>query len=800
MTDVQLDTSYLDGGITTVNFFNGRVLTAEDLRSQQTGLTDRDRRIARSLGDGVATGFRVTRRAAETLAVEPGLAINPMGDVLELAGEGVDVPLVVVDEEETSVDAGFSPCTPGSASGLTGEGVYVFCVTSASADKGGTPGVDFDSGGTAVSCGPRYTIEGLAFRLVPVDVAGLASAAGLDSDDLDVLATPEGGDRDKLRNVLSHLFLGTSTARASYSDAFGAALRVPLDELRSDGMLTPCDVPLAVVTWLDSGPAPGIEIVDRWAVRREVVPAPSPALAGLDGWVDPVATALLPGWSWLVSRHRRAERFATFVQFQQQLGELLEATALHKLRHVESPDHFRYLPAAGLVPVNGGVLTRRAFDAQKFFAGVPVAATGRIAGARVEPLLRASLAYPPVDVGAGEAIFVYTVAENEDLVTGGTGGAMPFVVFSSTAIEFHGQEDLEITAVFPSGPLHPGDAIEVRGHGFGFTTGTARVFFDEIRKDPLPGSTDRKLLVIVPEEISVPEEGRAVTLKAENGELSDSVLVTVVPLKVDLGGEIDVTWVSVEPETLSEGEEASFVYTIKSRLNQTADIAVAVTSVPDSLESEITLLDGDGTPIDALEAVGVEEERELVVHVNELSGVHPEDPAEAAPTVTLTVSASAEGVTQSDIRVFTIGETIEPPDEEITFEVDGLNVTTGGAEAGSWDGATSTITLAEDAVGVLNVLVGFARDGKFVRSFTHSGVTVDGWNVAFTGSAGEEEDVFDVEEGDLEPDGVDQRESDIAVMAGPEASPTASFTVVVHELDSEKKQTKTFHLVRSDAP
>ncbi len=59
MTRTQLDTPFLDGGIRSTNFFNGRLLSREDLQREQDAERAVHERLGRALGTGIAYGLEV---------------------------------------------------------------------------------------------------------------------------------------------------------------------------------------------------------------------------------------------------------------------------------------------------------------------------------------------------------------------------------------------------------------------------------------------------------------------------------------------------------------------------------------------------------------------------------------------------------------------------------------------------------------------------------------------------------------------------------------------------------------------
>ncbi|MBP6711565.1 MAG: hypothetical protein KA150_09975, partial [Propionivibrio sp.] len=61
-----------------VNFFSGRLLSADDMRQEQSAVSQRDRRLGTAIGSGVVRGLEVqpVPGAANLLQIEAGLAIN----------------------------------------------------------------------------------------------------------------------------------------------------------------------------------------------------------------------------------------------------------------------------------------------------------------------------------------------------------------------------------------------------------------------------------------------------------------------------------------------------------------------------------------------------------------------------------------------------------------------------------------------------------------------------------------------------------------------------------------------------
>lgn len=76
----------IDPRLTRTHYFDGRLLTAEDLTRDQIYLDQRLRELGRVLGSGIISGLRLDfDRFKGELTLEPGLAMTPAGRVLELS-------------------------------------------------------------------------------------------------------------------------------------------------------------------------------------------------------------------------------------------------------------------------------------------------------------------------------------------------------------------------------------------------------------------------------------------------------------------------------------------------------------------------------------------------------------------------------------------------------------------------------------------------------------------------------------------------------------------------------------------
>ena len=97
-SQIDLQQPVVDSGIRSINFFNGRLLSAADLTREQSAYREADRRLGAAIGEGVAYGLEVSKAAnfqkdKPAVSIEGGLAINRRGQTLKLIAR-TDVALV----------------------------------------------------------------------------------------------------------------------------------------------------------------------------------------------------------------------------------------------------------------------------------------------------------------------------------------------------------------------------------------------------------------------------------------------------------------------------------------------------------------------------------------------------------------------------------------------------------------------------------------------------------------------------------------------------------------------------------
>jgi hypothetical protein len=362
----------LTGGIRNTHFFNGRLLTAEDLRVEQAANQQQHQQLGQAIGEGVAYGLEVTPATTSTVQrpavrITRGLALNRQGETVALPAD-VDV-LLVREAPAQATEAGlFADCVQLQPQTPTVDvGFYLLTVQPASGFTGQAPMVGLSNPGIATGCGSRHSVEGVKFCLAPLPLAPSTTPSDLRDQIVDLttqidnqlgqlqflsgtaaeqLKRTIATDVARLRNSAAHLCFGSETLAAFSTDPFARItddaspyqVYGGLDTLRAQGGLSASDVPLALLYWT----AHGVQFIDMWAVRRRLI--------------QPLAEAF---WPLHVGPRRLAEAEAIFLQFQQQLLDMVERE--DALSSITAVSRFRYLPSAGYLPVGPLVFNRDTF-------------------------------------------------------------------------------------------------------------------------------------------------------------------------------------------------------------------------------------------------------------------------------------------------------------------------------------------------------------------------------------------------------------------------------------------------------
>ncbi|GEM46023.1 hypothetical protein [Deinococcus cellulosilyticus] len=231
------------------HFFNGRALSAEDLKRLYTALDNLDERFALLHGAGIASGLNVTLQS-ESLKISPGWGFTRLGTPVILESQ---VILNIKDIFIETDDGEFKNCSEGLfLSDTVQEGrVYILTVTPRERLEGRAP--MFGMGGAPGKCNYKDRMPGVVFRL----------HRWADAEKKLGLIAPS-----RYQNALAHLCFGTPTDPAqinSTQDDFWTEL-LPRDPVRD--LIPQDEEPLALLHTLASG-----WMLDEWAVRRTLYPS-----------------------------------------------------------------------------------------------------------------------------------------------------------------------------------------------------------------------------------------------------------------------------------------------------------------------------------------------------------------------------------------------------------------------------------------------------------------------------------------------------------------------------------------------
>jgi hypothetical protein len=431
----QLCEPILDKGLRNTNFFNGRLLAAEDLRTQQEAERLHRGQLGRALGPGVVNGLEVQTTPSTDITgsvygvtIGSGLAINAGGQPLELPVP-VDLALAVPPTPGAPRAGQFTACATETPLQATGMGMYALLMAPASGFLQNAPMSGLGANGAITGCGARFQVEGVTFRLArfdPASLPGLPPTTLSDINNLmartnlpDLRAAPatDQADLSLLRNRVAHACLGTGQLAVLPMDPLGPQPHVDrawdgsygaLDALTASGDLTPDDVPLAIVYWT----LVGVRFVDMWSLRRR-----------------PSRPRSATTWPALLGDRQRVEAEAMLQQFQQQVDALIASnlgpTDFSALRAI---DYFRYLPPAGLLPL--GMPGFAGIAPASFFAQQPHREPEFVDERLLRDVLETSLAYDRIDLASGELIWLYRTWQDAFAADRGSGGR-PYLIFTS---------------------------------------------------------------------------------------------------------------------------------------------------------------------------------------------------------------------------------------------------------------------------------------------------------------------------------------------------------------------------------
>ena len=275
---------------------------------------------------------------------------------------------------------------------------------------------------------------------------------------------------------------------------------------------------------------------------------------------------------------------------------------------------------------------------------------------------------------------------------------------------------LLITTIIPGGPIRVNEEMQVLGQNFGVSIGAHRVFIDGTRVlNFKSGTTDQKLVFDVPDVPNVPQAGKPAVMSVSNQTQTELRTINLLPMQIPLGGNVDITYQSVQPTTIVAGGAATFRYKVRSRANQQTQFTLSgtVSGVPNAADwqNQVRILNDDNSE-NAARTITLAPLQEAFFKVR--INVVPATPA----TFTLTANAGATGVVSTPAgRSFTIGQANEDPDPSTSFNFQ--SAIPPAAFAGG------TLTLAKGASSQISLLASFTTPGFF--RVTHGVTQGTGW-------------------------------------------------------------------------
>lgn len=246
ITGIGLNQPLAASGPTRTYFFNGRLLSAEDLQREQALREAGQRRLAQLIGCGIERGLAIGWSSGSSeLTVSAGLGVTPSGDVIETGDFTLDMAMA----RRAGPAGGFADCKAAFGDGGALAGLYLLVLTPDWIADGRAPTLLGDVG----ACNRNVELPAVRARLVP-------------------LRAPAGASANDLRNKLAVALLapgGRSAARmlgwlpTTMAPTLGAD-DLPIAVLRIDL--------LAQIEWADAeaarrtlGPPPGGAADALWA-------------------------------------------------------------------------------------------------------------------------------------------------------------------------------------------------------------------------------------------------------------------------------------------------------------------------------------------------------------------------------------------------------------------------------------------------------------------------------------------------------------------------------------------------------
>ena len=241
---------------------------------------------------------------------------------------------------------------------------------------------------------------------------------------------------------------------------------------------------------------------------------------------------------------------------------------------------------------------------------------------------------------------------------------------------------IKIMASLPAGtaldPIRIGLLTQITGQNFGFAIGQSKVTFEQLgsqvvvlHQQMLSGSSDERLLFIMPPIAGIPTDGVTSTMRVSNGIAEDQRQVTVRPVVIDLLGDMFVTFrgdttPNPNPNPILASQAVSFFYRFQSAINQAAtfdlaaEVPAASVAIPPGFVDSIEFRDQSNQVITSKRIeMGKSETRNITVRIPSIPSTFNNQ------RFTLRVKATSGNVTGNDQREFPVGTPVVETDPMI---------------------------------------------------------------------------------------------------------------------------------------
>jgi len=350
---------------------------------------------------------------------------------------------------------------------------------------------------------------------------------------------------------------------------------------------------------------------------------------------------------------------------------------------------------------------------------------------------------------------------------------------------------ITITNFVPAPPFTTGQHIEIQGTNFGFSTGSTALTFDTTPVNAFKlGSSDTSLLIQIPSLTGL-GTGKDVLLSISNGTQSATRVVRVNP-QLTQQGNVDVLGNDLivpnpNPNPIQNGAAVTIAYSLKSRATLPTTLTIGVQCSNAAMQAAAQVLDGGQVVIPT---------KQIDLAPGQQKGFFirfPNVPVPNNNSFTVTVSATAAGVSGSDTRVFTVNQVVSQPDPTIGLAFNALtaidqNSGNPDPNAGNYTVGDNTVHLKQGAIGRLNLVATFTQIGTYDVSVAALAPT-NLWTVVLAGTPTQ----YTIGASDF-ANGVATKNPEIGLQAQPGASLTGQLKLTLQRQGSAQKREITFNL------